>query len=69
MVGMTTRPASRHRATRSGWGAWAKLATFTPLSIISATRWPTSATSVRMLTPKGRSVRERTSSMAATSSG
>jgi hypothetical protein len=68
MVGITTNPASRQRVTSSGLGAWAKLATFTPCSIISATRSPTSATSVRMLTPKGRSVRARTSAMAATNS-
>ncbi len=69
MVGMTTRPASRQRVTNSGLGAWAKLATLTPCSIMRATRSPTSATSVRMLTPNGRSVRSRTSPMAETSSG
>ena len=68
MVGMTTRPAVRHRSTSAGFGAWAKLATRTPFSIISATRSATSATSVRMLTPNGWSVRDRTSAMAATSS-
>ena len=69
MVGITTSPASRHRVTRSGLGAWAKLATLTPCSIIRATRSPTSATSVRMFTPKGLSVRSLTSPMAVTSSG
>ena len=52
-VGMTNRPASLQRATRAGLGAWAKLATRTPVSIIRAMRSPTSATSVRRLTPKG----------------
>jgi hypothetical protein len=65
---MTTSPAWRQRSTSAGLGAWAKLATRTPLSIISATRSPTSATSVRMFTPKGRSVRARTSPIAVTSS-
>ncbi len=64
MVGMTTSPASRHRPTSSGLGAWAKLATLTPLSIISATRSPMSATSVRRFTPNGRSVRDLTSATA-----
>ncbi|HEX3462114.1 MAG TPA: hypothetical protein VHT49_14505 [Acidimicrobiales bacterium] len=68
MVGMTTNPDSRQRATSSGFGAWAKLATFTPCSIIRATRSATSATSVRRLTPNGRSVRDRTSARAADSS-
>ena len=35
MVGITTSPASRQRATRAGLGAWAKLATVTPAPIMS----------------------------------
>ena len=67
-VGMTNSPASWQRVTRAGLGAWAKLATRAPVSIISSMRSATSATSVRRLTPKGAVVRARTSAMAAASS-
>ena len=67
-VGMTNSPASLQRATNLGLGAWAKLATAAPAEIISSMRSPTSATSVRRLTPKGALVRLRTSAMARSSS-
>ena len=52
-VGMTNSPASLQRVTSAGLGAWAKLATRAPASIIRSMRSPTSATSVRRLTPNG----------------
>ena len=67
-VGMTKSPASLQRVTRAGLGAWAKLATRAPVSIINSMRSLTSATSVRRLTPKGAEVRLRTSAMAPASS-
>ena len=67
-VGMTNRPASLQRVTRAGLGAWAKLATRAPVSIMSSMRSWTSATSVRRLTPNGPFVRLRTSPIAAASS-
>ena len=67
-VGMTNSPASLQRVTRAGLGAWAKLATRAPVSIISSMRSCTSATSVRRFTPKGPLVRWRTSAMAVASS-
>ncbi len=67
-VGITTMPPSDRRATMSGRGAWAKLATRTPCSTSSSTRASASAASVRRFTPNGASVRPRTSSMAAASS-
>ena len=67
-VGITNSPASLQRLTRAGLGAWAKLATVAPVSIISSIRSCTSATSVRRLTPNGAVVRLRTSAMAPASS-
>ena len=67
-VGMVKSPASLQRATSAALGAWAKLATRAPVSIMSSIRSCTSATSVRRLTPKGCVVRPRTSAMAAASS-
>jgi hypothetical protein len=60
---MTTTPASFSRAIRSGFGAWAKLATFTPWSIMRAMRSRTSAESARRFTPKGVVGAARTSSI------
>ncbi len=66
-VGITNSPASLQRATSFSLGAWAKLATRAPVSIMSSMRSLTSATSVRRLTPNGAAVRARTSAMAAAS--
>ena len=65
---MTKSPASLQRATSLGLGAWAKLATRAPASIMRSMRASTSATSVRRFTPKGAGVRRRTSAMARASS-
>jgi hypothetical protein len=64
IVGITNNPASLQRVTSAGLGAWAKLATRAPDSIIKEMRSPTSATSVRRLTPNGADVRALTSAMA-----
>ena len=60
-VGMTSTPASWHRATASLVGAPAKLTSRTPAPTTKATRSARSGWSARKLTPKGRSVRSCTS--------
>ncbi len=59
--GITTTPASFSRAISSRRGASANEATRTPSLISRSIRSPASAASARRLTPKGSSVRARTS--------
>src|SRR4051794_33427114 len=65
---MTRTPPSCSRLIRSCLGAIAKDATRTPSRTSRSTRSTTSAWSARMLTPKGASVRSRTSLTARRSS-
>jgi len=67
-VTIVVMPASRSRATCSGRGAAAKLATGTRSRTSSSMRSAASGWFGRRFTPKGRSVRERTRPMAASSS-
>ena len=67
-VTIVTTPASLSRATCSGRGAAAKLATGTPSAMISARRSAASGWLGSRLTPNGLSVRDLTFAIAARSS-